>query len=248
MKIGRGLTSSGKVCWYATSDGTYFHEWDPAKHKKGRAVEIKRLLAPALPGKIIAVGLNYRDHAREMELTLPEEPILFMKPSTSVIGPGEDIIYPRQSSRVDYEAELAVVIAGRCRDVRAADAKDAILGYTCLNDVTARDLQVKDGQWTRAKSFDTFAPIGPWIETEVADPNALAITSRLNGQIKQSSNTINLIFNVYELIEYISSVMTLEEWDIIATGTPSGIGPMERGDEVQIEIESIGILTNRLAG
>lgn len=247
MKIGRGLTPSGQACWYATGDGVVFHEWDPDRQEKGRALEITKLLAPALPGKIIAVGLNYRDHAQEMGLKLPEEPILFMKPSTSIIGPGEDIIYPGQSSRVDYEAELAVVIAKSCRDVSAGDANDFILGYTCLNDVTARDLQVKDGQWTRAKSFDTFAPIGPWIETEIADPNALSITSRLNGQIKQASNTRNLIFNVHELIEYISSVMTLEAWDIIATGTPSGIGPMERGDEVQIEIEGIGTLTNRLA-
>lgn len=247
MKIGRGVISSGDICWYATSDGLTFHEWDPDRQEKSRTVEIKKLLAPALPGKIIAVGLNYRDHAAEMGLEMPEEPVLFMKPSTSVIGPTEDIIYPSQSSRVDYEAELAVVISRRCRDVSAKDAKSVILGYTCLNDVTARDLQVKDGQWTRSKSFDTFAPIGPWIETGIDDPNCLDITSRLNGQVKQSSNTCNLIFDVFQLVEYISSVMTLQKWDIIATGTPAGIGPMERGDEVEIEVEGIGTLTNRLS-
>jgi len=246
MKIGRGLAASGGICWFAASDGTSFQEWDPRKKEKGRAVEIKRLLAPATPGKIIAVGLNYRDHAQEMRLELPQEPILFMKPSTSVIGPDDAIVYPRQSSRVDYEAELAVVIAKTCRDVRAEDARDVIFGYTCLNDVTARDLQVKDGQWTRAKSFDTFAPIGPWIETTIEDPGRLAITSRLNGQVKQSSNTHNLIFNVFQLVEFISSVMTLQQWDIIATGTPAGVGPMERGDEVEIEVEGIGTLRNSL--
>jgi 2-keto-4-pentenoate hydratase/2-oxohepta-3-ene-1,7-dioic acid hydratase in catechol pathway len=142
---------------------------------------------------------------------------------------------------------LAVVILRRCRNIRAIDAGSVILGYTCVNDVTARDLQAKDGQWTRAKSFDTFAPLGPWIETDIKDPHTLAVQSRLNGEIKQSSNTNNLIFNVFKLIEFISSIMTLEKWDVIATGTPSGIGPMVRGDEIAIEIEGIGTLTNRLA-
>ena len=146
----------------------YSAEWNPDTSEKGRVIEITKLLAPALPGKIIAVGLNYRDHALEMGLELPEAPIVFMKPSTSVIGPGDEIIYPAQSNRVDYEAELAVVISKQCRNVQAREAGDVILGYTCLNDVTARDLQVKDGQWTRAKSFDTFAPLGPWIVTDIA--------------------------------------------------------------------------------
>jgi 2-keto-4-pentenoate hydratase/2-oxohepta-3-ene-1,7-dioic acid hydratase in catechol pathway len=247
MKIGRGVSSSGRIVWYCTDDGRLFRGWNPDTLEKGREIKITKLLAPALPGKIIAVGLNYRDHALEMGLALPEEPIVFMKPSTSVIGPGDEIIYPAQSNRVDYEAELAVVIAKQCRNVQAGEAGDVILGYTCMNDVTARDLQVKDGQWTRAKSFDTFAPLGPWIVTDIADPDNLAITSRLNGEIKQSSNTNNLIFNVFELIEFISSVMTLEKWDIIATGTPAGIGPMMRGDEVEIVIEGIGALTNRVA-
>ena len=169
-----------------------------------------------------------------------------MKPATSVIGPLDDIVYPSQSSRVDYEAELAVVISKDCKDVKASDAAGVILGYTCLNDVTARDLQVSDGQWTRAKSFDTFAPIGPWIETDIGDPHSLAITSHLNGECKQSSNTKNLIFTVFELVEFISGIMTLNKGDVIATGTPSGIGPMNPGDEIAIELEGIGVLTNRV--
>ncbi len=247
MKIGRGQTSSGQVTWYSTLDGIRFTEWDPDNSITRRDIDIVRLLPPALPSKIIALGLNYRDHAREMGLKPPEDPILFMKPATSVIGPGDTIIYPDQADRVDYEAELAVVIARQCRNIRAVDAGSVIFGYTCFNDVTARDLQAKDGQWTRAKSFDTFAPLGPWIETDIKDPHTLAVQSRLNGEIRQSSNTNNLIFNVFKLIEFISSIMTLEKWDVIATGTPSGIGPMVRGDEIAIEIEGIGTLTNRLA-
>jgi 2-keto-4-pentenoate hydratase/2-oxohepta-3-ene-1,7-dioic acid hydratase in catechol pathway len=247
MKIGRGVSSTGGIEGYCTDDGRVFSLWNPDTSEKGRVTTITKHLAPALPGKIIAVGLNYRDHALELGLALPDEPIIFMKPSTSVIGPGDVIIYPAQSNRVDYEAELAVVISRQCRNVPVHEAKDVILGYTCFNDVTARDLQVKDSQWTRAKSFDTFAPLGPWIVTDIADPNNLTITSRLNGEIKQSSNTNNLIFNVFKLIEFISSVMTLEKWDIIATGTPAGIGPMQRGDEIEIAIEGIGALTNRVA-
>jgi 2-keto-4-pentenoate hydratase/2-oxohepta-3-ene-1,7-dioic acid hydratase in catechol pathway len=247
MKIGRGVTSPGRIESYCTDDGRVFRQWNPDTSEKGRKITITKFLAPVLPGKIIAVGLNYRDHAMEMGLELPAEPIVFMKPATSVIGPGDEIIYPAQSSRVDYEAELAVVISKKCRNIKAHEAGDVILGYTCMNDVTARDLQVKDGQWTRAKSFDTFAPLGPWIVTDIPDPNNHAITLRLNGEIKQSSNTNNLIFNVFVLIEFISSIMTLEKWDIIATGTPAGIGPMARGDEVEIAIEGIGALKNRVA-
>ncbi|HVN70377.1 MAG TPA: fumarylacetoacetate hydrolase family protein [Desulfomonilia bacterium] len=221
-----------------------FRELNPDTLAEGHALEIEKPLAPVLPGKIIAVGLNYRDHAEEMGLALPQEPILFMKPSTAVIGPGEAIVYPEQSSRVDYEAELAVVISKRCRNVRAGNAREVILGYTCFNDVTARDLQAKDGQWTRAKSFDTFAPLGPWIVTDIDDPHDLTVTSRLNNEVKQASNTNNLIFSVFQLIEYISSIMTLEKGDVIATGTPSGVGPMSRGDEITIEVERLGTLTN----
>jgi 2-keto-4-pentenoate hydratase/2-oxohepta-3-ene-1,7-dioic acid hydratase in catechol pathway len=244
MKIGRAETTSGETVWFSTEDGGVFRTYDENTKKPGTGITIKKILAPVLPGKIIAVGLNYRDHAQEMGHALPTNPILFMKPSTTVIGPGETIVYPGQSSRVDFEAELGVVISRRCRNVRAGQARDVILGYTCFNDVTARDLQATDGQWTRAKSFDTFAPVGPWIVTDIDDPHTLAISSRLNGELKQSSSTSNLIFSVFELIEFISSVMTLEKGDVIATGTPSGIGPMNRGDEIQVEIEGIGTLTN----
>jgi 2-keto-4-pentenoate hydratase/2-oxohepta-3-ene-1,7-dioic acid hydratase in catechol pathway len=247
MKIGRALTTDGDVVWYTTQDGTTYYQCDPESYEPGKPVSIERLLAPALPTKIVAVGLNYRDHAEELGLELPKEPILFMKPSTSVIGPLDDIIYPSQSSsRLDYEAELAVVISKPCKNVKASDARDFILGYTCLNDVTARDLQVSDGQWTRAKSFDTFAPIGPWIATDIVDPHQISVAAHLNGELKQSSNTSNLIFDVYTLIEFISGVMTLNKGDVIATGTPSGIGPMNSGDEICIELSEIGVLKNRV--
>ncbi len=244
MKIGRGVAAGGKIVPFATEDGQSFFAYDPDTRAVGQALEIERIAAPVVPGKIVAVGLNYRDHAREMALEIPSEPILFMKPSTGVIGPDEMIRYPAQSSRVDYEAELAAVIGKACRDVDAASARDYILGYTCLNDVTARDLQAKDGQWTRAKSFDTFAPMGPWIVTGLDDPHDLAITARLNGEVRQSSNTANLIFSVFDLVEFISHIMILEPGDVIATGTPSGVGPMERGDIVEIEIDGIGVLKN----
>ncbi len=244
MKIGRGIVAGGKIVPFASEDGQIFFAYDPDTRAVGEALEIERFAAPVIPGKIVAVGLNYRDHAREMALEIPSEPILFMKPSTGVIGPDETILYPAQSSRVDYEAELAVVIGTTCRDVDAASAPDCILGYTCLNDVTARDLQAKDGQWTRAKSFDTFAPMGPWIVTGLDDPHDLAVTARLNGEIRQSSSTANLIFTVFDLVEFVSHIMTLNTGDVIATGTPSGVGPMERGDVVEIEISGIGVLKN----
>lgn len=244
MMIGKGIVAGGKTVPFASEDGKSFSAYDPSTRTAGRALEIERIAAPVIPGKIIAVGLNYRDHAREMALEIPSEPILFMKPSSSVIGPDETIRYPSQSSRVDYEAELAVVIGTTCRNVNAASAQDCILGYTCFNDVTARDLQAKDGQWTRAKSFDTFTPLGPWIVTGLNDPHGLTVTARLNGEVRQSSNTANLIFSVFDLVEFISHIMTLDPGDVIATGTPSGVGPMECGDVVEIEIEGIGVLKN----
>jgi len=203
-----------------------------------------RLLAPARPGKMLCIGLNYRDHAREMQKPLPDEPVLFMKPTTALCGPGEPIVYPAGAGRVDYEAELALVIRRRCRNVPAEEADRFILGYTCFNDVTARDLQAKDGQWTRAKSFDTFGVCGPWIETAPPDPNRLAVTCRLSGAVKQKSNTDQLAFNCQHLVSWASRIMTLEAGDVIATGTPSGIGPMQVGDTVEVEVEGIGILSN----
>ncbi|MFH1646233.1 MAG: fumarylacetoacetate hydrolase family protein [Chloroflexota bacterium] len=204
-----------------------------------------KLLAPCTPTKIVAVGVNYRSHGEEMSHRLPAEPLLFIKPSTAVIGPEDDIVYPASSERVDYEGELAVVIKTRARQVAEKDAPDYILGYACFNDVTARDLQAKDKQWTRSKGFDTFAPIGPCIETEL-DPTNLALETRLNGEIKQQTNTAELIFPVFKLISFISNVMTLLPGDVIATGTASGIGPMQPGDTVEVTIENIGTLRNHV--
>ncbi len=195
------------------------------------------------PTKIVLVGLNYRDHAKELEMPLPAEPILFMKPVTALIGPEERIRYPSQATRVDYEAELAVIIKGTCKDLAPEDVMAHVEGFTCLNDVTARDIQKRDGQWTRAKSFDSFCPIGPRIVSDV-DPNKLKIQSFLNGERKQDSNTANFIFTVEELVSFISHVMTLMPGDIIATGTPGGIGAIDRGDTIEIRIEGIGTLRN----
>ncbi|MBC6461419.1 fumarylacetoacetate hydrolase family protein [Actinomadura sp. HBU206391] len=205
-----------------------------------------RLLAPILPSKVIGIGKNYAEHAREMGGEPPEEPVVFSKPSTTVIGPGETVAYPEKlSQRVDYEGELAVVIGRMCREVPAARAAEVILGYTCGNDVTARDLQQRDGQWTRAKGFDTFCPLGPWIETS-ADPADLAITTMVNGEVRQDARTSLLIHDIPTLIEYVSQVMTLLPGDVILTGTPAGVGPLEIDDEVSVTIESIGTLTNRV--
>lgn len=222
-------------------EGDPFGRFHPASKTKN--IGELTLLAPCLPSKIVALGLNYRDHAEEVKMALPKEPLLFMKPSTSVIGPGEAVVYPKKSKRVDYEAELAVVIGKRAKAVPEERAAEYILGYTCLNDVTARDLQPKDGQWTLAKGFDTFAPLGPWILSDI-DPSHLEISSYLNGERRQHSNTKNLIFSPHRLVSYISHVMTLLPGDVIATGTPSGIGPMAVGDRVDVVIEGIGTLSN----
>ena len=202
-----------------------------------------RLLAPCVPSKIVAVGVNYKSHGDEMNHKPPDEPLIFIKPATAVIGPEDSIIYPSSSKRVDYEGELGVVIKSVARYVPKARARDYILGYTCLNDVTARDLQAKDVQWTRAKSFDTFCPIGPWIETDI-NPFDLSLNTYLNGQVKQITRTSQMIFDVHELVSFISHIMTLLPGDIIATGTTSGIGPMQPGDTVEIKIEGIGTLRN----
>jgi len=202
-----------------------------------------KLLAPCIPSKIVALGLNYHSHAEEVNARLPDAPLIFLKPPTAVIGPEENIIYPSSSSRVDYEGELGVVIKKPTWRVSVKDAPDYVLGYTCFNDVTARDLQYKDRQWTRAKSFDTFAAIGPCIETEL-DPGNVMLETYLNGVLKQHSSTSDLIYSIPELINFTSHVMSLVPGDIIATGTPSGIGPMNPGDTIEIKIESIGTLRN----
>jgi 2-keto-4-pentenoate hydratase/2-oxohepta-3-ene-1,7-dioic acid hydratase in catechol pathway len=202
------------------------------------------LLAPCRPSKVICVGLNYAEHAKELKMKLPEEPILFLKPPSAVIGPEEKIVIPKSSQQVDYEGELGVVMGKRCKDVSAEDISKYVLGYTCFNDVTARDIQKKDGQWTRAKSFDTFSPFGPWIA--IIDPSDADIQTRVNGVVKQKSNTSDLIFGIPKLIEFISQVMTLEPGDVVATGTPPGVGRLEKGDVVEVEIEGIGTLRNHV--
>lgn len=202
-----------------------------------------KLLAPNMPTKILAVGRNYPEHAREHEVDIPETPMIFMKPPSAVISSGEGIVLPPQSQQVEHEGELAVVIGRRGRWIRLEDTANYILGYTVANDVTARDLQNRDGQWTRAKGFDTFCPVGPWIETE-ADPSDLLVTTRVNGEIRQMSSTREMVFNIQQLIVYISSVMTLEPGDLILTGTPAGVSPLSPGDEVEVEIEGIGKLIN----
>lgn len=204
-----------------------------------------RLIAPCAPSKIVAVGLNYRDHAIELGMAIPDEPIIFLKPPTAVVGHDEPIIHPQMASRMDFEAELAVVIKDRIRGIEPGEALGHILGYTCANDVTARDIQKKDGQWTRAKSFDTFCPLGPWIETDL-DPSDVPVESFLNGKRMQSSRTSQLIFSVDRLVSFISGVMTLLPGDVILTGTPAGIGRMRPGDEIEIRIEGIGALKNRV--
>ncbi|MFI6598009.1 fumarylacetoacetate hydrolase family protein [Nonomuraea sp. NPDC050536] len=204
-----------------------------------------RLLAPMLPSKVVAIGRNYADHAKELGNEVPEEPLIFLKPSTSVIGHGEAIAYPALSDRVDFEGELAVVIGRLCREVPVDRVKDVIFGYTCANDVTARDLQKKDVQFTRAKSFDTFCPLGPWIQTDL-DPSDLALTTTVNGEVRQSTRTSQLINDIPALVAYVSAVMTLIPGDVILTGTPAGVGPLEVGDEVSVGIEGIGTLTNKV--
>lgn len=249
MKIARysrqGLTGYGIVEGerLLPASGDLFGGLEPS----GPALALSdiRLLAPCAPSKAICIGLNYRDHAEEFGLPIPASPVVFIKPSTSVIGPGDPIVYPSMSSRVDYEAELVVVIGRQARNVDESEALDYVLGYTCGNDVTARDLQPKDGQWTIAKSFDTFLPLGPWIETDL-NPGDLRIEAYLDGARKQSSRTSHLIFTVPRLISYLSQVMTLLPGDIIMTGTPSGISPMAIGSEITVEIEGIGRLTNRV--
>jgi 2-keto-4-pentenoate hydratase/2-oxohepta-3-ene-1,7-dioic acid hydratase in catechol pathway len=216
---------------------------------KGRRIALERLrvLTPSRPTKIVCVGLNYKDHAAELGMPLPSEPVLFLKPPSAALAHREAIVYPSMAKRVDYEAELGVVISRRCRNVSAKEVERFILGYTCFNDVTARDLQQRDGQWTRAKSFDTFAPFGPYVVTpDEVDVAQLEVKLYLNRRLKQRGSTKNMIFPVEELISFISRIMTLERGDVIATGTPPGVGPMKPGDEVVVEIPQVGRLVNRV--
>jgi 2-keto-4-pentenoate hydratase/2-oxohepta-3-ene-1,7-dioic acid hydratase in catechol pathway len=202
-----------------------------------------KLLAPIVPGKIICIGRNYEDHAHEMGVEVGEIPILFMKPPSSVIGPGAPIVYPPQSRQVEHEGELAVVIGKKGRWILPENAGQHILGYTIANDVTARDLQRRDGQWTRGKGFDTFCPMGPWIETEL-DAVDVLITVKVNNELRQMASSHEMVFTIQQLIAFISSVMTLEAGDVILTGTPAGTGPLNPGDLVEVNIEGIGTLQN----
>ena len=203
-----------------------------------------RLLSPCLPSKIVCLGLNYRSHAEETNNPIPTVPLIFLKPPSAVINPDDRIVLPRGSGRVDYEGELGIVIGRKAKDVPEDKAKEYIIGYTCFDDVSERDIQKSDGQWTRAKGFDTFAPIGPCIQTEIANPDDLNLETYLNGELRQSARTNDLVFGVSKLVSFISGVMTLLPGDVIATGTPSGIGPMNPGDTVEVKIENIGTLRN----
>ncbi len=210
-----------------------------------RRLEEVRLLAPVVPGKIVAVGFNYKVHARELGMEIPEEPLLFLKAPSALIGPEGEIVYPPQSQRVDHEAELAVVIGRAAKNVKEKDAAAHILGYTCFNDVTARDLQRKDSQFARSKGFDTFAPLGPWIVTGF-DPTEAPVRCLVNGEVRQDGNTREMIASVYRIVEFISTFMTLFPGDVIATGTPPGVGSLRVGDVVTVEVGGIGALTNRV--
>jgi 2-keto-4-pentenoate hydratase/2-oxohepta-3-ene-1,7-dioic acid hydratase in catechol pathway len=243
---GAGADSGGLVV--AELIGHPFGIGDDAVRLTGHryALADVRLLAPVLPSKVVAIGKNYADHALEMGGEAPAEPVLFLKPSTSVIGPREPIVYPAElSERVDFEGELAVVIGRLCRQVPPSRVPEVIFGYTCANDVTARDLQAKDGQWARAKGFDTFCPLGPWIETDT-DPADLELTTIVNGEIRQNARTSQLLHDVTALVAFVSAVMTLLPGDVLLTGTPAGVGPLKDGDEVSVTIEEIGTLTNEV--
>ena len=205
-----------------------------------------RLVAPVIPrSKVVGVGRNYAEHAAELGNEVPAEPLLFLKPNTSVIGPGEPIVLPRQSHEVHHEAELAVVIGRVCREVPRERVADVVLGYTCGNDVSARDLQKRDGQWARAKGFDSFCPLGPWIETDL-DPADLAVTCTVGDEVRQNGRTSQMVHDVAALVSYISEAFTLLPGDVILTGTPAGVGPLRDGDEVTVTVEGIGALINRV--
>lgn len=235
---GYGLLEDGQVLPLAE------RPWEKVvRTGPGIALEQVRLLAPCQPTKIVAVGRNYRAHAAELGNQVPASPIIFIKPPTTVLAAGEPIVYPPISKNVHHESELAAIIGRRCKDVPPAAALAHVWGYTCANDVTARDLQRQDEQWTRSKGFDTFCPLGPWAETEI-DPRNVGVQCRVNGQVRQSGHTRDMIFDLPTLIAFIAEVMTLEPGDVILTGTPEGVGPLVPGDTVEIEVEGIGVLRN----
>lgn len=224
--------------------GDQFEEWE--RGERVASLADIRLLAPVRPSKIVCVGRNYAAHAAEHGADVPEEPLLFLKPPSAVIGPGATIRLPALSEQVEHEAELTVVIGKRCRHVAPADAWDVIFGYTCANDVTARDLQRSDGQWTRAKGFDTFCPVGPAIVTDFTPAN-VDVICRVNGQVRQKANTRDMVFPIPDLIAAVTAVMTLEPGDILLTGTPEGVSPIHANDSVQVEVTGLGVLQNPVA-
>jgi 2-keto-4-pentenoate hydratase/2-oxohepta-3-ene-1,7-dioic acid hydratase in catechol pathway len=247
LKIIRFQTPSGPQFGIVEGETVYRAEGGYALgFRRGETVgelDSLTLLSPCQPTKIVALGRNYAAHAAEHGSQVPQQPLVFLKPPSSVIGPGEAIVYPSQSQQVEHEAELAVVIGRRARRVTASQAWGYILGYTCANDVTARDLQRSDGQWSRAKGFDTFAPLGPWIVTDL-DPTHLTVVCRVDGQQKQRGSTADMVFKIPQLVEFITAAMTLEPGDVILTGTPEGVSPIQPGDQVEVEIAGIGVLRN----
>jgi 2-keto-4-pentenoate hydratase/2-oxohepta-3-ene-1,7-dioic acid hydratase in catechol pathway len=245
MRVAR-LERNGEIGWFAL-DGDRARRFDGSPMSGGRPAAAGELWstadlrAPVMPSKIVCVGRNYAAHAKELGNEVPKEPLLFLKPPSSIVGPGGAVVIPKESERVEHEAELGVVIGSRLRRATPAQAKDAIYGYTCVCDVTARDLQRKDVQFTRGKGFDTFCPVGPWIETEL-DPKDLSIRCLVDRQERQSGRTSQMIFDVPTLVAFISNVMTLEPGDLLVTGTPEGVGPLAPGQELVVAIEGIGEL------
>ena len=251
LPFGRVL-AAGEV-WPCVFDGDEVLLLDRPAHEAGAAVVETvaaagaTTLAPVAPGKVVAVGLNYRAHAEEFNLDVPDSPILFMKPSTSVIGPGDAIRLPAQSHRVDYEAELALIVGSRSKDLTADRAAGAVAGYTCANDVTARDLQGKDGQWTRAKSFDTFCPLGPWAVRQAPPPDAV-VTAQIDGAEVQSGLVGDMIVSPLDLLVFVTSVMTMEPGDVLLTGTPPNVGRIAAGQVVTVTVNGVGSLSNPVEG
>lgn len=247
MRIGRFLVEGTPRTGRLDGDLLYPFSEDslanPDPASEPISIQRNDILPPCRPSKIVCVGRNYRDHAKERGKPIPEQPLLFLKPPSAALAPGHPIVIPPGTGRVDHEAELALVIGREAKDLAVALAGQVILGYTCFNDVTAREIQDREGKFTRAKGFDTFAPFGPWIETEL-DPSNLAILGSVNGEVRQSSRTGELIFSPSFLVAFISRVMTLFPGDLIATGTPAGVGPLRDGDRVEVRVEGIGILSN----
>ena len=237
-----GVADGDRIVRYSGSDAMTLGE----ATSDSVALADAALLAPVTPSKIVAVGRNYAEHAKELGNEAPSEPIIFLKPPTALLDPNGTIVRPPQSQRVDFEGELAIIIGKSARNIQRDDWRSVVLGFTCANDVTARDLQKKDVQFTRGKSFDTFLPLGPCIETGL-DPAALSLRTRVNGQTKQDGNTRDMVFDCGTIIEFITAVMTLNPGDVILTGTPSGVGPLNAGDRVEVEIEGIGVLRNSVA-